>query len=128
MTVNPCHPSPCGPNSQCREVNGQAVCSCLPNYLGSPPGCRPECIMSTECAQDRACLNQKCSDPCPGTCGSNAKCRVINHSPICSCINGFNGDPFTRCITIPRKFETALNLISFDIHKYDILNLSNCYP
>jgi len=100
---DPCAPSPCGPNSQCRNVNGQAVCSCLPTYIGSPPGCRPECVVSSECAQNRACVNQKCVDPCPGTCGLNARCEVINHSPICSCQFGFTGDPFTRCFTIPRK-------------------------
>uniref|UniRef100_A0A6E8W1C0 Dumpy n=1 Tax=Anopheles coluzzii TaxID=1518534 RepID=A0A6E8W1C0_ANOCL len=99
--VNPCQPSPCGPNSQCREVNGQAVCSCLPTYVGSPPGCRPECVVSSECALDKACVNQKCVDPCPGTCGTNARCNVNNHSPICSCQSGFTGDPFTRCYPIP---------------------------
>lgn len=101
---NPCQPSPCGPNSQCRESNGQAVCSCLPEYVGSPPNCRPECTVSSECAQNKACINQKCQDPCPGTCGINAKCSVINHSPICICSSGYTGDPFSRCYLIPRKF------------------------
>ena len=101
--VNPCQPTPCGPNSQCREVNNQAVCSCLPNYIGSPPGCRPECVVSSECPQDKACINQKCADPCQGTCGTNANCRVNNHSPICYCKSGYTGDPFTRCYPQPRK-------------------------
>lgn len=101
--VNPCHPSPCGPNSQCREINGQAVCSCLPEYRGSPPGCRPECVTSSECPSDKSCANQKCIDPCPGTCGVGATCRVINHSPICSCPSGYTGNPLTRCQLIPRK-------------------------
>lgn len=103
--VNPCQPSPCGPNSQCREINDQAVCSCLPKYLGSPPGCRPECVLSSECHQTKACDNQKCIDPCPGVCGTNSICRVNNHSPICSCKNGYIGDPFTRCNPIPRKWK-----------------------
>lgn len=30
----PCNPSPCGPNSNCRDNSGQAVCSCQPTYLG----------------------------------------------------------------------------------------------
>ncbi|VEN50381.1 unnamed protein product, partial [Callosobruchus maculatus] len=107
---NPCQPSPCGPNSQCREVNGQAVCSCLPNYIGSPPGCRPECTVSSECAQDKACINQKCSDPCPGTCGLNANCQVINHSPICSCKAQFTGDPFTRCFPIPPPLKEPVKI------------------
>lgn len=100
---NPCEPSPCGSYSQCREVNGQAVCSCLPSYIGSPPACRPECTINAECDKAKTCVNQKCTDPCPGTCGTNANCRVINHSPICSCYQGYTGDPFTRCYHIPRK-------------------------
>lgn len=102
---NYCNPSPCGPNSQCREVNLQAVCSCLPNYVGSPPECRPECVVSSECTLATACINQKCVDPCPGTCGLGANCQVINHSPICSCNVGFTGDPFTRCFPLPRKSD-----------------------
>lgn len=70
--VNPCSPSPCGPNSMCRISNGGAICGCLPNMIGSPPQCRPECTVSAECALQQACLNQKCRDPCPGVCGSNA--------------------------------------------------------
>lgn len=100
---NPCQPSPCGPNSQCREINTQAVCSCLVNYIGSPPSCRPECLVSSECFLTKACINQKCGDPCSGTCGLNTNCQVINHSPICSCLPQFTGDPFTRCQLIPRK-------------------------
>lgn len=101
---NPCNPSPCGPNSQCREVNGQAVCSCLPNYVGTPPSCRPECLVSNECSLNRACIRQKCANPCAGTCGIGTKCQVINHSPICSCQIGYTGDPFSRCTPLPSKF------------------------
>lgn len=107
---NPCSPSPCGPNSQCRESNGQGVCSCLPNYVGSPPGCRPECVVSSECSFDKACVNQKCVNPCTaGTCAANAICRVNNHSPICACNDGFTGNPFTICNRIPRKIAIQLN-------------------
>lgn len=97
---NPCRPSPCGPNSQCREINGQAVCSCVPGFIGNPPTCRPECVTSTECSLNQACLNQKCINPCLGTCGINAKCHVVNHNPICSCPARYSGDPFTRCTPI----------------------------
>lgn len=96
--INPCVPSPCGPNSQCKVINSHAVCSCTAGYMGMPPNCRPECVVSSECAQDKACLNQKCVDPCPGTCGSNARCNVLNHSPICSCPSGYTGDPFIQCL------------------------------
>jgi hypothetical protein len=100
--VNPCSPSPCGPNSLCREHNGQATCSCSPNYIGSPPNCRPECLTNNECPIQLACIDKKCADPCPNTCGSNAKCNVKNHSPICTCLDGYNGDPFKACSRISK--------------------------
>lgn len=93
----PCVPSPCGPNAECKVVGSKEACSCLPDYTGSPPNCRPECVLSTECAQNQACIRQKCTDPCPGSCGLNAKCTVVNHTPSCSCEEGYTGDPFTGC-------------------------------
>lgn len=99
--INVCNPSPCGPNSQCRDINNQAVCSCLPDYMGQPPSCRPECLLNADCPVDKACMNKKCVTPCPGPCGQNAECRVFNHNPICSCTIGFTGDPFTRCYSKP---------------------------
>lgn len=98
---DPCNPSPCGPYSQCRNVNNQGVCSCLPDYQGQPPNCRPECVVSSECPQNKACYKFKCSNPCNGACGVGAKCEVINHNPICSCPPSFTGDPFTRCYPQP---------------------------
>lgn len=95
--THPCQPSPCGPNSQCKEINNQAVCSCAPNNIGAPPNCRPECTISAECPLSEACSNQRCVNPCVGTCGVNAECKVVNHSPICSCPTSFSGDPFSRC-------------------------------
>lgn len=94
---NPCQPSPCGANSVCRVVDGRAACSCKPNYFGAPPNCRPECVVSSECSLQQACVNQKCKDPCPGTCGIHAKCHVVNHNPICSCPTNYIGDPFEQC-------------------------------
>lgn len=108
IKINVCNPSPCGPYSQCKEVNNQAVCSCLPTYTGSPPNCRPECIVSSECPIDKACIQQKCENPCPGICGLNTKCNVRNHSPICICITGYTGDPFTKCVPIPCKLFHAV--------------------
>lgn len=104
---NPCQPNPCGPNSQCRIHNQQAICSCLPEYRGAPPSCRPECIESSECPQNEACSNKKCGNPCIGACGVAAICQVINHNPICSCPPSFTGDPFTRC--------TSLRMLSIKI-------------
>lgn len=94
---NPCQPTPCGPNSQCRVVNQQAICSCITPFIGSPPFCRPECTSNSECPLNLACLNQKCGDPCPGVCGRNAQCHVTNHSPFCRCLDRHTGNPFVSC-------------------------------
>lgn len=99
--VDVCQPTPCGSNSNCKELNGQAICSCLPEYSGSPPQCRPECVINAECAYNRACANRKCVDPCPGACGKNAECNVFNHYPICSCKQGFTGNSHYQCYPIP---------------------------
>lgn len=105
MHKDPCNPSPCGPNSQCRNIDNHAVCSCIQGFISSPPTCRPECIVSSECSATRACVNQKCTDPCLGSCGLGARCEVINHSPICSCSEGQTGDPFQSCREIPKIIE-----------------------
>lgn len=94
---NPCVPSPCGPNSECRDVGNTPSCSCLTSFIGSPPNCRPECTIHADCPSDRACINSKCQDPCPGSCGVSAVCNVLNHIPICTCIEAYVGDPFTSC-------------------------------
>ena len=101
----PCLPSPCGVNSECRVINGGPSCQCLPNYIGSPPNCRPECTVNSDCSPSQACMGEKCRDPCPGSCGFNAQCRVFNHVPMCSCIQGYTGDPFSQCnqLISPRK-------------------------
>ncbi|XP_039292288.1 keratin-associated protein 4-3-like [Nilaparvata lugens] len=111
--INPCARSPCGPFSMCRLNNDLAVCSCQPNHIGSPPSCRPECMVSSECPLNQACVNQKCADPCPGTCGLNARCQVVNHNPICTCNPGLTGDPFTRCLMVESKhaLSSATSLV-----------------
>ena len=103
-TPQPCIPSPCGANAICKERNGAGSCSCLINYIGDPyEGCRPECVLSSDCIPSRACIKSKCQDPCPGTCGQNAVCQVVNHSPTCSCLPKYTGDPFRYCIEEPER-------------------------
>lgn len=71
--IKPCSPSPCGANAVCKERDGVGSCSCLPEYFGDPyTGCRPECVQNSECDRSKACINNKCKDPCPGVCGINA--------------------------------------------------------
>ena len=98
---NPCVPSPCGPNSQCQAFGDVPSCSCLPSYIGAPPNCRPECVINSECPSNLACINEKCRDPCPGACGINAVCSVHNHVPICTCLDGYEGDALSSCSPKP---------------------------
>lgn len=101
--VNPCVPSPCGPNSICKETNDIPSCSCLSDFIGSPPNCRPECISNNECPNDKACMNNKCRNPCKNACGLNTDCHVVSHTPMCVCIDSHTGDPFSQCTLIQRK-------------------------
>lgn len=105
---NPCINNPCGPNSQCRVIGNQGACSCLPNYIGRPPNCRPECVINSECPSNKACINERCIDPCVGKCGHNALCSVVKHNPVCNCLSGYEGDPFTRCTVIPVTCKTLI--------------------
>lgn len=57
-----------------------------------------------------ACMNKKCRDPCPGSCGANTECRVVNHTPNCVCLAGYEGDPFTQCVM---KSTNLIHLASF---------------
>ena len=96
--VDPCNPSPCGENAKCKDRANAASCKCIPGYFGDPyVACRPECTTSAECPANKACQNFKCVDPCPGLCGINAQCRVINHVATCTCDTGYVGDPFRSC-------------------------------
>lgn len=116
MLADPCNPSPCGANTKCE--NGQ--CFCLPDYHGNPyTGCRPECVLHTDCSRDRACVQHKCSDPCVGTCAVNAICEVLNHIPNCRCPEGMEGNAFTQCSLIKSKvFFTAKYFIEFLMHNF----------
>lgn len=114
--TNPCQPSPCGLNAVCQVAGDSPSCSCLPDFTGSPPDCRPECISNGECASHLACINFKCQDPCPGSCGINAECRVVSHTPNCICASGFAGNPFIQCVVPQRKHKyiTILNYAILD--------------
>ena len=135
---DPCYPSPCGIHSQCRNINGIPSCSCLEAYIGSPPNCRPECSINSECSSDKACIREKCRDPCPGACGISAQCNIINHTPICSCIAGYTGDPFINCVPAPpkRKIFRPIHKTPFNVSKIiasqpvldDPCNPSPCGP
>jgi len=95
IAEDPCNPNPCGSNAVCN--NG--VCTCLAEYQGDPYiGCRPECVLNSDCPRDKACLRSKCVNPCSlEACAQNAICEVISHIPMCRCPPGFEGNALVQC-------------------------------
>lgn len=106
--VDPCTPSPCGPYSVCKVIGESPSCICQSNYVGTAPNCRPECVSNSECPSNLACVNQKCKDPCPGSCGYNADCKIISHALVCSCPFGQTGDPLISCNPIKGKLSILI--------------------
>ena len=130
--IYPCVPTPCGSNTICREQNGVAACSCIEGYIGDPYlGCRPECILNTDCPWDKACWNNKCKDPCNGACGQNAECSVAHHSPYCICKVGFTGNPLVFCNKIvhaPSKIFSIFakcSLLLLHVERFHVILLSS---
>ena len=78
-----------------------------------------ECLENTDCAADRSCVNNLCVDVCAegsnsGACGPNSQCNTVNHTPLCSCAPGFNGDPRIGCsriLTCARDNECPTNMM-----------------
>lgn len=96
--LTPCSPNPCGANALCKEQNGVGACYCIDEYKGNPyEGCRPECVLNSDCPSNLACVNSKCKDTCPGSCGLNAQCRVVNHNAVCTCVEPYTGNAYTNC-------------------------------
>ena len=102
--INLCHPSPCGRHSECTVRHNNAHCECLPNYIGAPPNCRPECITNDDCSNYLACINLHCKNPCTNSCGLNAQCSVTIHTANCYCPENMNGNPFVECLTTQSEF------------------------
>lgn len=122
--TSPCSPSPCGPHSVCQVKMGRPVCSCSSTFVGSPPNCRPECLISQECSIDQACMAHKCMNPCPESCGPNSDCTVISHTPYCSCKIGYEGDAFVGCTAIIGK---KLGDSCTDDTAYSLEFLTKCF-
>ena len=115
MISDPCEPNPCGrgalpPRQVGSGPNAECACDCPPLYNGDPYiECKPECVVNSDCPLDKACRNFQCYDPCPGVCGRNAQCDVRNHSPVCSCLPGYQGNALIECVRPPPPDPTPID-------------------
>ena len=63
------------------------------------------CVSNAECADNEACKDYNCIDPCTTSCGRGADCRAQNHVAICRCPRGNTGDPFQVSVRIKNCYE-----------------------
>lgn len=138
---DPCRDA-CGLNALCQVVNHKAVCSCPVGYIGSPevqckiqpievPLPKPECTRDLDCANDKACINQQCRNPCadnPSICGQNAECRPQLHRAICICRDGFTGNAQTACFESKPSTFKSHSLTHFVCLSVGCRSDSDCPP
>ncbi|MPC93754.1 Cadherin-related tumor suppressor [Portunus trituberculatus] len=99
--IDPClQDSPCASSAKCSVNQHEVECSCSSGEHGDPKvACLAiGCLSNDECPPERACINQKCQDPCkPNPCGLGALCINQDHNFTCSCPLGHHGRPTIAC-------------------------------
>ena len=102
--------SPCVHPAVCRVVDTlpirTMVCECPDGYItdDATGGCRTlppivsGCERDDECSDPTACINAVCRDPC--ACGTNARCDIVDHRPVCTCLPGYYGNPEVACVIV----------------------------
>lgn len=106
-STSACNPSPCGANSVCRIIhNNVAACSCLPGYIGSPPGCSQSEHQHAEHDVDQ---NQSCNSK---RCGPNSICYIGEYGQAaCRCEPGYKitSPVIGICFQCGSKFDCNSN-------------------
>lgn len=100
---------PCRRPSECLVVGSVPVrtmiCVCPSGYVSSGSGtCKAtppvkkigECVSDIDCPEDKACVRGVCIAPC--NCAPNADCRIKDHKPVCTCREGYEGNPEIECV------------------------------
>ena len=108
--INVCEGIRCGSNAQCVGKDHQPFCACKEGFEGNPGdisiGCRPKdlCATDTDCSSVEVCrLNatgvKHCVHGCEEEiCGPNTRCTVSNHFVICTCVEGYTGQPDNKVV------------------------------
>ena len=98
--LDPCLQDACGPNADCARSGQRAICTCRSGYLGSPYSrytrVMVEMVMTMLMARSGCRAN-----PCqPGICGAGAECKDVGGRPVCECLPGHQGNPYSGCIQV----------------------------
>lgn len=57
------------------------------------------CTADDTCPQEQACRNGHC-ERVVCDCSPNSDCRIVNRKPVCTCREGYAGDPTVACYKI----------------------------
>lgn len=101
--MNPCTTHSCGHGAECIVQAHKPHCTCPAGTQGSPMvSCvSVVCQYNEDCADHEACdrLNRRCRPVCEqDTCAEQATCLAQSHQPTCTCLSGFQGNPYIECI------------------------------
>lgn len=88
------------PLKKCETRGHKPFCICRFGFYLTELGeltCAPEqmeCLTDEECSKSLTCSKGKCQNPCnvdgKSPCQGNKTCAVINHKPICLCMDDCN--------------------------------------
>ena len=82
------------------------------------------CVGNTDCPNELSCLEQKCTNPCNlNPCGINTQCQVMSHRPICSCLPGYNGDPFNTGCTLTDSGIFCFKMNIFIVQFFNLISI-----
>ncbi len=90
-----------------------------------------ECQYDINCPDNRACIENRCLDPCHTVnrpCAPNAECNALLHRPICRCPIGWAGNAHQECFKcrFPYAADVAEMTILASVVSDDCLKDDDC--
>ena len=139
--IDVCTTVQCGPNSKCQIRNHDAICECLPGYVGSANDLTIGCIKQDrdECNEDIDCINgsdvckalnngvKKCFNACQFiTCGTGSLCVAVEHRAYCDCMEDYIRDQNQICIQRKDECVSDHQCPALSTCKTNVLGIKQC--